>query len=137
MIYFDTSALVKLIGREAETAPLIGWIESREAVPQVTSALTRVELIRVARRQGLPELVDRARRVLDAVDTLPITPHVIDSAASVGLPALRSLDALHLASALQIAEHLTDFVAYDRRLAVAAGSLGLNVVSPAGRAPSA
>lgn len=131
MIYFDTSALAKLLVREAETDAIVAWLSDRMDIPQVTSALTRVELIRLARRRDIPGLPDRARYVLDGVDSLPISAPVIEAAATVGEPALRSLDAIHLASAQQISEHLTAFVAYDRRLIAAAQSLGISVVSPA------
>ncbi|MCX2755535.1 type II toxin-antitoxin system VapC family toxin [Gordonia sp. 4N] len=130
MIYLDTSAMVKLVVREAETAPLIEWLALHPGVPTVTSALGRVELMRTALRDGSPGLHERARDLLDALDVIPLSAAVIDIAESIGPSSLRSLDALHLASATVIRAEMTAFVAYDQRLTAAASALGHPVVAP-------
>ena len=85
--------MVKLVVREAETAPLIEWFALRPGVPTVTSALGRVELMRTALRDGSPGLHERARDLLDALDVIPLSAAVIDIAESIGPSSLRSLDA--------------------------------------------
>ena len=75
-------------------------------------------------------MLDDARRLLDGVDFVPIDHVVVQQAATMVPNELRSLDAIHLASALSLKEDLTDFVAYDARLCSAAARAGLLVVSP-------
>ena len=122
--------MVKLVVREAETAQLIEWLALHPGVPTVTSALGRVELMRTALRDGSPGLHERARDLLDALDVIPLSAAVIDIAESIGPSSLRSLDALHLASATVIRAEMTAFVAYDQRLTAGASALGYPVVAP-------
>jgi predicted nucleic acid-binding protein len=67
---------------------------------------------------------------LAGLDTIPFTEHVADVAQSTGSATLRTLDAIHLASALSVRDELTAFCCYDRRLLDAAGSAGLPVDAP-------
>ena len=76
------------------------------------------------------EVVQRGREVLARVDLLRLTNRVLDSAGLLTPPDLRSLDAIHLASAEQLGSDLRSFVTYDERLASAARSRGLRVVRP-------
>lgn len=128
MIYLDTSAMVKLVVAETESKALIQWLNSRET-SMVTSIIGRVELHRAAARVGA-EAVSAARDVLDSVDTLVLTDSIAELAATIGPSELRTLDALHLATAEAHRGVLSAFCAYDRRLTTAALDLGLPVVAP-------
>lgn len=129
MIYLDSSATLKLLIDEAETAALRAWLTARGADSITSSHLTTVEVVRACRRHR-PDVLPRALALLQMYDLLPVSREVLANAAEVGDPVLRSLDALHLASALSVAEHLTAFVAYDHRLAEAALAVGLPVIRP-------
>jgi len=129
VIAFDRSALTKLVVREQETAPLRAWLAARDDVAWSASSLTRVEVVRaVARAQAAA--VPTARRLLAGLDLVPLGPDVLEVAADLGPPSLRSPDALHLATALSLGRALDAFVVYDERLAQAAADAGLPVVAP-------
>ena len=130
MICLDSSALVKLVFEEAESGALVQWLADRQEVPKISSQLSTIELIRTCRRRD-EEAVTGARQVLAGLDLLPLTADLIEQAALAGPAALRSLDAIHLASALLIREDVTALVAYDERLQAAAVAAGLEVTAPA------
>lgn len=132
MIYLDSSALLKLIRKEAETDALRDCLAPRADQPVVTSEVGRVEVIRAARRVGDPALLE-ARVVVDDLDLIAVDRAVQDLACDIGDPLLSSLDALHLASAVLLGDDLAVFVAYDDRLTDAAQTAGLAVATP-GRA---
>lgn len=129
MIYLDSSALMKLVRREAETDALHGWLTRRTAAPAVTSELGRVEVLRAAARVG-GRAATEARAIVGDLDLVPLDRAVQDVACDIGEPTLRTLDALHLASALLLGDALTTFVAYDQRLVGAAEDAGLAVATP-------
>jgi len=129
VIYLDSSALMKLVRQEDETAPLAQWLAERPEQPVVTSELGRVEVLRAARRIG-GQVLAEARAVVADVDLVPLDRAVQDLACDIGDPPLRSLDALHLASAVLLSKDLIAFIAYDRRLADAAQAVGLVVTIP-------
>ena len=129
MIYLESSALLKLVRREIETDALRDWLADRPDQPAATSELGRVEVLRAARRVGGRALAE-ARALVDDIDLVPLHRAVQDLASEVGQATLRTLDALHLASALLLADVLSDFVAYDQRLLEAAHALGLPARSP-------
>ena len=129
MIYLDSSALLKLLHREAESAALADWLGARAGSPVVSGALANVEVIRACRRVN-PDALPAAKTLLAGLDVIPLTSTVIDLAADVGETTLRSLDAIHLASALSIRSDLSVFIAYDRRLGDAATAAGLELVMP-------
>lgn len=131
MIYADTSALGKLVSRERETPALLRWLATNPA-SIVTSSLAGVELTRAAQRRD-PSLVRTARGLLDSLLLIPLDGRILDVASTIGTPSLRSLDALHLATALDIGESITAFITYDRPLGVAAEALGLSVIAPGAR----
>ncbi len=133
MIYLDSSALMKLIRREDETAALGDWLSERPEQPVVSSELGRVEVLRAARRVGDRALTE-ARAVLGDIDLIPLDRTVQDLASDIGHPMLRTLDALHLASAVLLGDALAAFIAYDQRLTSAAWTAGLVVATP-GRDP--
>ncbi|WP_029117919.1 type II toxin-antitoxin system VapC family toxin [Mycobacterium sp. URHB0044] len=132
MIYMDTSALTKLLIAEAETPDLQAWlaVQSEQGEYAATSALGRVELMRVVARYGDPGQSERARYLLDGLDILPLTEPVIALAETIGPPSLRSLDAIHLAAAAQMERELSAFVTYDHRLLDACREIGLAAASP-------
>ncbi len=136
MIYLDASALLKLVRREAETQALLEWLTMRPEQPVVASVLARVEVLRAARRLGDPVLAE-ARAVVGDLDLIPLDRAVQDVACDIGDPLLRTLDALHLASALLLGDALTAFVAYDHRLADGARAAGLVVATPGQPPPAA
>jgi hypothetical protein len=126
--YADTSALVKLVAAEQETQALQTWRE-RSHQELVSSDLARTELLRAARRLT-PAHVQVAKEVLASVHLLRVGERVYEQAAMLDPPSLRSLDAIHLASALDLGLDLEGIVTYDRRLAEAAALNALRVFSP-------
>lgn len=126
--YLDSSALVKLVVAEDESLALRRAL--RRHPSRVSSALARVEVVRAIRAYGAEGLT-RARAVLRAVDLVPIDDGILDAASRLDPAVLRSLDAIHLASALRLAGELEVIVTYDRRMAEAATALGLAVAAPA------
>lgn len=125
--YLDTSAFLKLVRSEPESDALRRELSGRELI---SSALLITEGRRAARRYG--ELASRrARAGLTAVTLLPIDCPILEAAADLDSPELRSLDAIHLASALSIGEDLARFYCYDARLALAAQTLDIEVSRPA------
>jgi len=128
-VYLDTSALAKLIIPEAESRALAAWLI--DWPDRFTSALTRVEIMRLLRRgQATPGMFSRAEAVLDSVVTLHLDRPVLATAAHLRDPLLRALDGIHLASALSIGDLPDAFVTYDARLKRAAERLKLSVVCP-------
>ena len=129
MIYLDSSALLKLVRVETHSAQLTSWLAERPDAPLVSSALAQVEVLRACRRIG-ERLLEPGRAVLAMLDFVPIDDDVLGAAAEIPDAALRSLDALHLASALALDPDLDTFVAYDERLLTAAEAAGLPVAQP-------
>ena len=130
MIYLDTSALVKLVRREPESDQLVDWLNDRQDTTLVSSALAEVELTRALRRTE-PALLGGVPAVLRRIAIYQVDDLVRATAAAYPDPKLRSLDAIHLATAhAGIADQLTAFVAYDRRLIEAAVELDLPVAHP-------
>ncbi len=124
--YFDSSAIVKLIREEPESMALVGYLD--EPLECSTSVLSAIEVGRALRRSRLEggEIDDAMRGFY----LLNLTTEVQEHAARVGSTTLRSLDAIHLASALSIGEPDLDFVTYDDRLAGVAREHGLRAVQP-------
>lgn len=126
--YLDTSALVKLVVAEPETDALLRWLEETDA-DWVSSDLARVELVRAVRRAA-PDRLVRSREVLDAITLLDVTSQLFDEASRIDPPALRTLDAVHLAVALDLGDDLESIVTYDERLREAAAGNGVPTTSP-------
>jgi predicted nucleic acid-binding protein len=129
MIYLDTSAALKLVVAEPETEQLELWMAERTGIPRVSSRLLRIEMLRAVSRTA-PHRIGRANVVLSAVALLSMDD-VAPTAEVIGDKVLRSLDAIHLATAHEIRTDLTAFVAYDKRLQDSARALGLPVEAPA------
>lgn len=128
MIYADSSALVKLINAEAGSASLRAWLAVRPEETLATNVIGVIEVQRVAARIDA-EAVALATLLLIRVDQLEVLGATYALAAALPPVTLRTLDALHVASAAQ-APDVTAFVTYDHRMAEAAALVGLPVVSP-------
>jgi uncharacterized protein len=126
-VYLDSSAIVKLVVREPETEALLAFLVPRDV--RVTSALARVEVVRAVRHHGR-SATTRATAMLDALSQLALDDALLDSAAAIDANQLRSLDAIHLASAQQLEGELDVLVTYDERMLAAARALGLPVSLP-------
>ncbi|GAA0521791.1 ribonuclease VapC [Saccharopolyspora subtropica] len=130
MIYLDSCAAIKLIIPEPESEALIEWLESHDE-PLISSRLLRVELHRALTRLAVASSVrNAADEFLDGLLLRPVDP-VLATAAAFDGTHLRSLDAIHLATALDARIALTAFVTYDKRLADAATEAELPVEAPA------
>ena len=126
--YLDASAVVKLLVREAETTALRRRL--KDWPHRVSSALLRVELLRTVRRAGLPRLMEGARRHLARIDLIRLDDDLLERAAAIEPATGRSLDAIHLATALSLGSDLAAVVTYDARMSAAAQALGLPVIAP-------
>jgi uncharacterized protein len=126
--YLDASALFKLCCPERESAALDDWLDEHPGA-WITSALSQVELTRAVARTHSSAL-GRVPIVLARCDQLEIDGRVGADASVVAPPELRSLDAIHLATALQMSADLETLITYDIRLADAAKANGLRVAAP-------
>lgn len=130
MIYVDTSALLKLVkGEETGGPALRAYLSSFGSPHLVSSTLLAVEARRGILR-NCPEALPRVDLLLSDVELLEMSAAIVESASRLPDPMLRSLDAIHLATALLLREELTAVLTYDDRLASAATSHGLTVESP-------
>jgi uncharacterized protein len=130
LIYLDTSAFLKTVLVEPQSAALQTYLDERPDAPLVSSALLAVE----ARRGVLRHREDRLPRVdvlLAGLRLVAMSDAVVESASRLPDPLLRSLDAIHLATALLIRDDVEAILTYDGRLAQAAASHGLHTVAPA------
>lgn len=129
-IYLDSSALVKLVQREAESEALRRFLRKYRNDRLATSMLARVEVVRAVLSGG-PNAVASARRQLSRLDQISLETELLDRAATL-TPGnlLRSLDAIHMSSAQVIGAELRAIVTYDERMALIATSLGIVVEAP-------
>lgn len=125
--YFDSSALVKLVLDERESNALRSY--ERQVTRIVSSELVRTEVARAVARVT-ESASRRVAEILQAVQLVPLSTSLLSEAGRLSPAALRSLGAIHLASALLIRPELEAFVAYDDRLLDAATALGMPVASP-------
>jgi hypothetical protein len=129
----DSAALVKLVRSEACSTELLTWLNTRADTPLVSSALVEVELPRALRRHT-PELLTAVESVLDRLYLVDIDRPTRKLAADFSDTSLRSLDAIHLATAQMLANEshgqLACLVTYDRRLLSAGDDIGLKTESP-------
>jgi predicted nucleic acid-binding protein len=126
--YLDTSAVVKLLVRESESVALRRVL--RQWPRRASSALLRVELLRVTKRAGQPRLTAQAHRQLGAIHLVRLDDSVLNRAADLDPPTLRSLDAIHLAAAFELGGDLGVIITYDDRMLQGAAALGLPATSP-------
>lgn len=142
MIYLDSCAVVKLIRDEVGSAALLGWLDARPGELVVSSELALAEVLRVVRRnnhtdQGriidgdrLDAELEGAHAVLAGLALVTLDRDTLERAAALAAPMVRTLDAVHLVSALEWPAASVEFVTYDRRLAAAATDAGMAVVAP-------
>ncbi len=130
MLYLDASALVKLVVEEPESESLAAFLHQHRVVTLVSSVVARVELVRAARRHDAASALARAISLVHELALVSLDEDIMESASMIGDAGLRTLDALHLASAASLGSRLTALVAYDLRLLEAAEGLGLPTSSP-------
>lgn len=129
-VYLDTSALAKLVILEAESAALLAWL--REWPDWISSALTRVEMGRFLRRgKASAAARRRAAELLAGTALIRVDDQILQLAADLRDPKLRSIDAVHLATALSIGDVPEVFITYDKTLTRAAEKAKLTVMAPA------
>jgi uncharacterized protein len=126
--YIDSSALLKLVVQEQETAALEAHLAEKDGL--VVSRLAALECHRAVKRAGNKRLLQAFENVLEAVYLLEITPAILDRAAALGPRHLRSLDAIHLATAMSVDDPDLEVITYDARMAQAARESRLSVVQP-------
>lgn len=129
MLYLDSAAIVKLVHAEPESAALRAWLDERAETRWASSVLAEVESFRALARYA-PEAVSRLAPVLDQIDLIDMSARVRMLAQTVTPATVRSLDAIHLATALAVGRDLTSFISYDKRLLEAAAAVGLPADSP-------
>ena len=125
--YLDTSAFLKLIVAEPQTEALRAWVAEHRSI--WSSQLLATEAMRAATRLGVdPAVVAEA---LDAVSLVLPAPATFKVAGRLAPAGLRTLDALHLATALEIGDDLEGVVTYDQRMTEGADAASMPVVAPA------
>lgn len=138
MIYLDSCALLKLIRQERETLALVGYVRERPETAWFTSELARTEIARALRRsnggkgRALRDELSHASELCKRLDLIPVTSRLLTAAGELEQPHLRTLDAIHVASAASLRLSVTAFITYDKRLASAAQDAGLPVAAPGG-----
>ena len=125
--YLDSSALVKLAVEEPESAALRRYLRRRR--PIVASALARTEVLRALLLEG-DEALERGRAVLARVELIRVNDRILTAAAMLRPEHIRSLDAIHLATAQGLATDLARVVTYDERMLDAAKQLGIRTAAP-------
>jgi uncharacterized protein len=133
LFYADASALVKLVREEPETAALHAFLDDADLI---SSELVLTEVPRAIRRAAahdphlpLGPLVDRTTDLLAVVALLPLDRPLLAAAGALAEPALRALDAIHVAAAVDVSP-IDGFVSYDERQSAAARLAGLRTVAP-------
>jgi uncharacterized protein len=125
--YMDSSAIVKLAVREAQSDALRKYLRRRRAL--ISSALARTEVLRALLVGGVPALA-AGRRVLERIDLVRVNDRILDLASTLLPLEMRSLDAIHLATAKRLGADLREIVTYDERMATASRAMGFVVSSP-------
>jgi predicted nucleic acid-binding protein len=127
LTYVDSSAIVRLAVAEPESKTLRRYLSRRQ--PLVTSALARTEVTRALLPSGM-EAVSRGEDVLRRIQLVRLNDRVLRAAGRMEPPQLRSLDAIHLASARELGASVKQIVTYDERMADAATAAGWSVAAP-------
>lgn len=125
--YVDSSAIVKLAVHEPESAALRKHLRRRR--PLISSALARTEVLRSVLPGGQAAIA-AGQRVLARLDLVRINNGVLNDAGTLAPAELRSLDAIHLATARRLGLDVREIVTYDERMAAAASAMGYKVTSP-------
>lgn len=127
-VYLDSSAFVKLAVEEPETGALRAFLAERDG-RRVSSALLRTESLRAVRQLG-GDVLSTVREGLRRVDLVAIDDRILDAAGTLEPRVLRTLDAIHLATALAVGDDLETVVTYDERMAEGTRLLGLPTAAP-------
>ena len=127
-LYLDSSAFVKLVVEEPESAAVRSFLANRSA-RRVSSALLRTESLRAVRHLG-PDALATIREGLRRVDLIGIDDRILDAAGILEPQVLRTLDAIHLATAMAVGDDLEAIVTYDERMVEAARLMGLSTATP-------
>lgn len=124
--FLDASAFLKLLVVESESAEMRRWASGRRLVSS--------DLLRTETRRGVAHMEASVLRSCDqhlaGIQKVRLTPALLDRAGRIPGRGLRTLDAIYVASALQLGDDLADFVSYDRRQLATAERLGLRTISP-------
>jgi uncharacterized protein len=126
--YLDSSAIVKLAAEEPESLALRQFLRRRHRL--AASALAQTEVARALMEDG-PAAVRRGWEVLQTVNLIRVNDQVLALAGELLPVELRSLDAIHLATAQLLGKDFGRVITYDERMAAAARMLGMRVASPA------
>jgi uncharacterized protein len=129
LYYAETSAVIKLLVEETHSQVFAAFYDSHTDDEWVSSALLRIELTRAVTR-AVPALLPDARDLLAAFSYIAIDDDIVEAAMNEPDRRLRSLDAIHLATARLLAPELDGVVTYDDGLTAAATDAGLTTVSP-------
>ena len=127
--YVDTSAALKLLAEESDSQAFAQFYDDNADATWASSALLRIEVVRAVRR-ALPAALNDARDLLLAFDYVNIDDGIVQAAMDEPDRSLRSLDAIHLATARLFDSDLDGLVTYDERLGQAAITAGMTVLSP-------
>jgi uncharacterized protein len=130
MIYLDSAAVVKLVHAEPESQALRDWLDERAETGWISSVLLEIESFRALARHA-PAAVARLHLVLDQIELIDLSPRIRILAQTVQPATVRSLDAIHLGTALHARSTVSSFVTYDKRLLDAAVAAGLPALAPA------
>ena len=125
--YLDSSAIVKLAVEEPESAALRRHLRSKS--PLISSALARAEVLRALMLEGNAGIA-RGRAVLSRIDVIRINDRILNASGSLQPNTLRTLDAIHLATAMELGRDLGQIITYDERMVDGARELGLKTSSP-------
>jgi uncharacterized protein len=129
LYYADTSAVIKLLVEESHSKAFAAFYDEHSDAEWVSSALLRIEVTRAVTR-AMPALLPDARDLLLAFSVVAIDDDIVETAMNEPDRGLRSLDAIHLATARVLGEDLAAIVSYDDRLLKAATDAGMNTASP-------
>jgi len=127
-LYVDSSAFVKLVVEETESVAVRAYLAARDA-RRVSSALLRTESLRAVRHLG-PDALATVREGLRRIDLIGVDDRILDGAGILEPRVLRTLDAIHLSTALAVGDDLEAIVTYDDRMIAAARLLGLTTATP-------
>lgn len=132
ILYVDTSAILKRVIAEPESDAVRSLLRRADAAGDLltASALAWIEVWRALRRAGGVDVDAASQSALAGIAEFPLDDVTLTRARRIGSDELRSLDAIHLASAMAV--NADSVVTYDVRLAAAAGSVGIAVLAPTG-----
>ncbi|MBP2321146.1 putative nucleic acid-binding protein [Kibdelosporangium banguiense] len=129
LLYIDTSAALKLLAEETHSQAFAAYYDNNASSSWVSSTLLRIEVMRAV-THVMPHAIPDARDLLLAFDYINMDDDIVDAAMNEPDRGLRSLDAIHLATARVLGQELDGLVTYDDRLAKAATDAGFAVISP-------